>query len=84
KNPIKYFLSLLWYMAYNSVRKGYVDNPRDYPYSSIKHYLLDNYTGKLKITLHEIFLNLSDNFSERLEVLLTMEKEYLEILSRSY
>ncbi|MCG8572325.1 MAG: transposase [Spirochaetes bacterium] len=83
KNPIKYFLSLLWYMAYNSVRKGYVDNPRAYAYSSIKHYLQENYEGKVKITLHEIFLSLSDNFSERLEVLLAMEKEYKEVLSRS-
>ncbi|MCG8570996.1 MAG: hypothetical protein MJB14_12725, partial [Spirochaetes bacterium] len=74
----------LWYMAYNSVRKGYVDNPRDYPYSSIKHYLQENYVGKVKITLHEIFLNLSDIFSERLEVLLAMEKEYQEVLSKSY
>ncbi|MCG8573182.1 MAG: hypothetical protein MJB14_23865, partial [Spirochaetes bacterium] len=75
---------LLWYMAYNSVRKGYVDNPRVYAYSSIKHYLQENYEGKVKITLHEIFLSLSDNFSERLEVLLTMEKEYQEVLRYSY
>ncbi|MCG8573189.1 MAG: transposase [Spirochaetes bacterium] len=84
KNPIKYFLSLLWYLAYNSVRKGYVENPREYPYNSIKHYLQEHYIGKVKITLHEIFLNLSDQFSERLEVILAMEKEYREILANSY
>ncbi|MCG8572206.1 MAG: hypothetical protein MJB14_18905, partial [Spirochaetes bacterium] len=84
KNPIKYFLSLLWYMAYNSVRKGYVDNPRDYPYSSIKHYLQENYVGKVKITLHEIFLNLSTQHTDRLEILLEMEKENREVLSLSY
>ncbi|MCG8572264.1 MAG: transposase [Spirochaetes bacterium] len=84
KNPIKYFLSLLWYMAYNSVRKGYVDNPRDYPYNSIKYYLQENYIGKVKITLHEFFTNLSDKFLERLEVLLQIEKDYRKILVNSY
>ena len=84
KNPIKYFLSLLWYLAYNSVRKGLVSDPREYLYNSIKHYLQENYLGRIKITVHEIFLNLSDQFSDRLEILLAMEKEYREILSMSY
>ncbi len=84
KNPIKYFLSLLWYMAYNSVRKGYVDNPRNYPFSSIKHYLEENYIGKMKITLHEIFLGLSEKHAQRLDILLVMEREYREYLGNSY
>ena len=84
QDPVKYFMSLLWYLAYNAVKKGKVSDPRDYAFSSIKHYLYEKYIGKLKITLHEFFLNLSDKFTECLEVLLEMEREYKQILASSY
>jgi len=39
EKPESYLLHLLWYMAYNSYRKNYVNNPRDYEYGSINCYL---------------------------------------------
>ena len=80
RDPSEYLLNLLWYLAHNSYRKGKVNNPREYKYSSIKCYLEENYKSKLKITLHHIFKNLGKNFKERLKIFLDLEIRYRENL----
>jgi putative transposase len=81
KNPTHYLLYLLWYLAYNSCRKGYVTDPRYYAYGSINYYLQKDYQGKLKITLPEAFLNLGNTWEERLTHFLLYEEYYLLYLS---
>ena len=80
RDPSRYFLNLLWYLAHNSYRKGKVNDPRDYKYSSIRCYLEKNCKSKLKITLHQIFENLGKNFEERLKIFLDLEIKYRESL----
>jgi putative transposase len=53
--PEAYLFFLIWYQAFNAVRKGYVFDPRKYRYSSINAYLDENYESPVKITLHPYF-----------------------------
>jgi len=80
RGPIKYLLNLLWYLAYNPYRKGQVNDPRDYKYSSIRCYLEQNYKSKLKITIHQFFKDLGKNFEERLKIFLNLEVGYRDSL----
>ena len=75
-NPFRYLLWLLWYLAFNSVRKRKVWDPRSYKYSSIRAYLEENYEGPLPITLHDYFINLGSTFAERVQVFLEFEEVY--------
>lgn len=72
--PAFYFLYLLWYMSYNSVRKNYVTDPRDYKYSSINCYLDKNYKCQLKITPNKYFIELGNSFDERVNKFLMFEE----------
>ena len=78
KDAAKYMLYLLWYLAYNSYRKNKVNDPREYMYGSINCYLNENHKSRLKITLHDAFLNLGRTFKERLKNFLEYEKYYVE------
>lgn len=80
KDATNYALHLLWYMAYNSYRKKQVHNPRDYRYGSINCYLDKNYRCKLKITLHDAFINLGKTFEQRVKAFLLYEEQYLNSL----
>lgn len=80
KDASKYIIHLLWYTAYNSVRKGKTINPRDYKYSSINSYLDETHKCSLKITLHGGFISLGNSFSERVKRFLEYEKSYIEYL----
>jgi len=80
KDAARYIIHLLWYTAYNSVRKGKTRDPRHYKYSTINAYLDEDYIGLLKITLHRGFLNLGKNFSECKKYFTDYEKEYRESL----
>lgn len=75
-DPESHFFNNLWYQAFNSVRKGYVSDPRKYRYSSINAYLDENYQSTIKITLHPFFLALGDTFSERVKKFLVYEERY--------
>ncbi len=75
-DPESHFFNHLWYQAFNSVRKGYVSDPRKYRYSSINAYLDENYQSPIKITLHPFFLALGDTFSERVKKFLLYEERY--------
>ena len=77
KKPRVYFVTLLWYIAYNPVRKGIVSDPRDYKYSSINSYLDENYICMVKITFHPFYLDLGSTFEERRRILLEYEDRYL-------
>ena len=82
KNPTEYMIYLLWYVAYNSYRKGKVNDPREDNFSSINCYLIKKFNSRLKITLHDIFKNLGKTYNERLKTFLKFEKYYLAGLWR--
>ncbi|HNR89386.1 MAG TPA: transposase [Spirochaetota bacterium] len=75
-NPVFYLMWLLWYLAYNAVRKAKVDDPREYLYGSINYYLDGTYKGKLKISIHRYFMGLGNRCTDRLEKFITFEEMY--------
>jgi REP element-mobilizing transposase RayT len=70
KDVVSYFIKLIRYLADNSVRKGYVEDPRDYEYGSFNCYLKNGFQSKLKVTVHDYFLMLGDTFDDCVDVLL--------------
>ena len=76
EEPDPYILWLLWYIAFNCVRKGIVSDPRDYKFGSIKCYIYKNFNSRMKITLHRAFLELGDTFEERVRKFLWFEDAY--------
>ncbi|MCP4102409.1 MAG: hypothetical protein GY750_13435, partial [Lentisphaerae bacterium] len=91
---------LLWYVAYNPVKKDIKENvqrqrinskervimmdPRDFEFSSIKAYLDDDYESPVEITLHPLFLGLGKTPEKRLEEFLHFEALYIEKLYSTY
>jgi len=80
-NPQRYLLWLLWYLAFNSVRKKFVTDPRDYKFGGINSYLGTNCNSTVKITLHKYFLELGVSFKDCINVLLEYESAYRKRLS---
>ena len=80
-NPQRYLLWLLWYLAYNSVRKKFTNDPRDYLYGGINAYLGNKHWFPVRITLHKYFRELGDNITDCIEVLLEYETAYRKRLS---
>lgn len=76
ENPILYIFKLIWYMAYNAVKAGKCSDPRDYKYSSIMHYLVDEVKSTVKVVRHRYFEELGDTFSERVQKFLYYEEAY--------
>ena len=79
--PDIYLLWLLWYLAFNPVRKGLVGDPRKSPFGSILSYLDENHRDPVKITHHKFFLALGATFAERLKKFLYFEDAYRRRLS---
>jgi putative transposase len=77
-DPCGYFFYLMWYIAYNPVRKGRFNDPRESEFGTIRAYLEENYVPKVRITLHDYFLNLGNTFSECVKKFLVYEKIYIE------
>jgi putative transposase len=75
-DPQSYFLHLMWYIAYNPVRKGIICDPRESRYGTIRSYLEEDFVPKVAITLHEYFINLGDTFAQRVNVFLEYENKY--------
>lgn len=75
-NPLNYFLWLLWYIAFNPVRKNIVQDPREYKYGCINNYLSDNYLNPLKIVRHYFFNLLGNTFEDRVRNFLYYEEVY--------
>lgn len=71
-----YLLWLLWYLAFNPVRKKLCTNPLKYQYSSIRAYVKENAEVGVPIDHHEFFLNLGNNFIERVKRFLQYEEIY--------
>jgi len=83
-NPEDYLLWLLWYIGYNPVRKGLSRNPRNNFIGFINMYLTKEYHMEIKITLHDYFLRLGNNFEDRVERFLFYEEAYLKRYSVYY
>lgn len=79
--PEPYLFFLIWYQAFNAVRKGYVADPRKYRYSSINAYLDENYKSPIKITLHPYFTALGSSFGECVSKFLEYEDMYRKRMS---
>ncbi len=74
--PVVYLLWLLWYLAFNPVRKNLASNPRAYPNGSIRSYLEEGYESPVRISFHEYFLALGDIFADRVKAFLYYEEAY--------
>ncbi len=75
-NPGKYMIHLLWYIAYNACRKGYVYDPRDYEFCPLQCYTENEEYRDIEITITEYFKALGRNFRERKEVFEDYEDIY--------
>ena len=75
-NPKHYLLWLLWYLAFNPIRKQTHGDPFTYRYSSINCYLDDNHPSPLRVTLHRFFIELGSSFHERVEKFRWYEEAY--------
>lgn len=80
-NPLNYFLWLLWYLAYNPVRKDIVNDPREYKYGSINSYLDAKHSAHIKITIHGYFINLGNSSDDRIRYFLYFENLYKDRLN---
>jgi REP element-mobilizing transposase RayT len=76
ERPRHYLLWLLWYLAFNPVRKNLIGDPLTYRYGSINSYLNENHHSRLKITPHEFFQDLGRSFAERVKAFLWYEEAY--------
>jgi putative transposase len=81
EDPCHYFFYLMWYIAYNPVRKGVISNPRKSRLGTIRVYLEVDYKAKVPITLHDYFINLGKTFQERVKRFLMYENIYRARLS---
>ncbi|MCL1864256.1 MAG: transposase [Spirochaetes bacterium] len=77
-NPQAYLFRLIWYIAYNPVKKGLSRDPRENYIGFINCYLIENYELPIKITLHHYFYQLGDSFVECAKKLLQYEDDYLK------
>lgn len=76
ERPDIYLIWLLWYLAFNPVRKGYVSDPRQYNYGSIRAYLEEDYQDIVEITRHTYFIQMGKSFQERLRKFQYFEEAY--------
>ena len=76
ENPVRYLLWLLWYLAYNSVRKRKVWDPRSYRYNSIRAYLEEDYQDFFPVILHDYYLKLGNDTVQRVRRFLEFEDAY--------
>jgi len=76
EDPENYFLSLLWYIAYNPVRKRIISDPRKSEFGTIRAYLEEDFKPKVKVTVHDYFIALGKSFEERVKYLLEYEVLY--------
>ena len=80
-NPVLYLLWLLWYVAYNPVRKKLCSDPRESDIRFINCYLKEDYQAPIKITLHAFFYTLGNTFDECVKKFLQYEELYLKRLT---
>jgi putative transposase len=63
--PEKAFNNINNYIINNPVKANYVNNTKDYKYSSIHFYIDENYSSPVKLTFHEYYLKLGSSFRQR-------------------
>jgi putative transposase len=80
--PAEAFNYINCYIINNPVKACYVNNAREYKYSSIQFYLDENYSPPVVLTFHEYYLSLGATFNERAERLLEIGK--LQLLRAFY
>jgi len=83
-NPKNYLLYLLWYIAFNMVRKKLSTDPRKNYIGFINCYLDKNFKCKVNITLHEYFTALGDTFDECVNKFLLYEEAYRKRIAFFY
>ncbi|MEJ5362740.1 MAG: transposase [Spirochaetota bacterium] len=76
KDGFHYLLWLLWYLAYNPIRKRLCSDPTKYHYSSIRAYLDEKANIGVPIDHHEYFLQLGETFAKRVVRFLKYEEYY--------
>ncbi|MEJ5363240.1 MAG: hypothetical protein WHV26_14370, partial [Spirochaetota bacterium] len=76
KDGFHYLLWLLWYLAYNPIRKRLCSDPTHYHYSSIKVYLQEEADVGVTIDYHEYFLQLGETFTERVARFMQYQEYY--------
>jgi putative transposase len=81
ENPQSYFLYLMWYIAYNPVRKGVFSDPRNSSYGTIVSYLNENFQTRFPITMHNYFIELGNTFADRVKIFLKYEQIYRAVHS---
>ena len=82
-DPEKYAPQLIWYVAYNPVRKKLCIDPRKSSTRFINCYLIEGYKLPVKITLHPFFYKLGNTFDECVKKFLLYEEAYLKRLALS-
>lgn len=75
-HPQEKFISLIWYLSYHAVRKGRLLDPRNNPYCSINIYLENINLRNIPICIHEYFMTLGNNHSERKALFEKYEPSY--------
>jgi REP element-mobilizing transposase RayT len=81
ENPEFFLFNLLWYVSYNPVRKGLSRDPRNNEIGFINQYLNKDAKLPIKITIHDYFYKLGDNFEECVSKFLKYEDSYRKRLS---
>ncbi|MDH7554515.1 MAG: transposase [Spirochaetota bacterium] len=76
RDGFHYLLWLLWYLAYNPVRKNLCSDPTQYRYSSIRAYLDEKSDVGVSIDHHEYFMQLGDSFAQRVARFLRYDEAY--------
>jgi REP element-mobilizing transposase RayT len=65
--PVEEFIKVTKDITNKPVKSGYVNNAKNYKYSSIRFYIDEKYTPPVKLTFHEYYMTLGSSFSERAE-----------------
>ncbi len=76
KRPGEYMIFLKWYISYNACRKGYVNDPRDYRFCSIRYYIDEKCRDFPDVSYSEYFMMLGNTFLERKRVFVEYEDIY--------
>ncbi|MEW6526367.1 MAG: transposase [Spirochaetota bacterium] len=76
RDGFHYLLWLLWYLAYNPVRKNLCSDPTAYTYSSIKAYLQKDADVGVPIDYHDYFKELGKTFAERVKRFMRYDEIY--------
>lgn len=84
EDPEQYLLWLLWYIGYNPVRKGLSKDPRNNDIGFINRYLKKDAVLPIKITVHNFFYQLGEDFDECVSKFLWYEEAYRKRIALIY